>query len=113
MAKNGKQTGGGRRSSSLGKEGLYNRERRERRERRNSLQSQLTETNKKIGAIQRSPDGDARQLEALRRKRMGILLALDKLAKQPPPARFGKGAGPRYGVYSVAQGGSPGSGKRA
>lgn len=57
-----------------------------------------------------------RKREALRRRRAGHLLELDKLLgrlKASTTTKRRVATGPKWGVRSVVQGGSPGSGKRA
>lgn len=60
-----------------------------------------------------------REREALRRRRLALLVEIEKLDRwievQKRPLKGGKRIvqGPKSGVRAVFQGGSPGSGKRA
>lgn len=84
---------------------------RDLRERYSGLETKLKDINASLAA---TPEGSARQ-EALRRARLRVLLDMDHLLKSPAvvgarPAPFS--AGPKRGIYTVRQGGSPGLGKR-
>lgn len=81
------------------------------RERFSGLKTALKEVD---ASLARAEDGSARQ-EALRRARLRILWDMEALLKSPSvagrrPPPFS--AGPKGGIYTVRQGGSPGLGKR-
>lgn len=84
---------------------------RDLRQRYSHLETRLNDINASLAA---APEGSARQ-EALRRARLRILFDMDHLLKSPAlvgarPAPFS--TGPKRGIYTVRQGGSPGLGKR-
>jgi hypothetical protein len=92
--------------------------------RRTRLTSELRAVSRQLGRLDPEPGtveaaAAIREREALRRKRMRLLLAVDRvnaaIERAKPLPGHGKRVvqGPRQGVTSVVQGGSPGLGRRA
>ena len=80
------------------------------------LNKQLRELQAELAKAQRSPMRDDRRVEALRRRRLALMLDIDRTQRRLEKAKMRSGKrvvqGPKGGVRTVLQGGSPGLGKR-